>query len=128
MKEAKLCLWASKSELNGYDKRLYRAGSGNDVMALVKKDCKPGMKRDIILQCRSEYLPDGRNQLLRIHESHQSYLPLAYPLLYPRGTIEAQHGRLKVGAELKKKIFNKDKVSIRQAARYQMMDRLDPTK
>ncbi|KAH1209852.1 hypothetical protein GmHk_15G044264 [Glycine max] len=60
------------------DGRLYNLPTTTEVAALIVSDEHLADKRDIILEKQSGLLK-------RIHELHPAYLPLQYPLLYPKG-------------------------------------------
>ena len=82
---------------NQYDPRTYRAGTGQDIFAVVPGNFEPNMKRDIVLEPRQTYISnsgskDHKPQLKRIHESHQSYMPLAYPIIYQDGQPNSEYG------------------------------------
>ena len=58
--------------------RLYNLPTTTEVAALIVDDEHSADKRDIIIEKQSRLLK-------RIHELHPAYLPLQYPLLYPKG-------------------------------------------
>ncbi|KAL5185024.1 ATP-dependent DNA helicase PIF1 [Glycine soja] len=60
------------------DERLYNLPTTTEVAALIVGDEHSADKRDIIIEKQSGLLK-------RIHELHPAYLPLQYPLLYPKG-------------------------------------------
>ncbi|KAH1256097.1 hypothetical protein GmHk_03G006337 [Glycine max] len=60
------------------DGRLYNLPTTTKVGALIVGDEHSADKRDIIIEKQSGLLK-------RIHELHPAYLPLQYPLLYPKG-------------------------------------------
>ncbi|KAL5137571.1 Replication protein A DNA-binding subunit A [Glycine soja] len=60
------------------DGRLYNLPTTTEVAALIVGDEHSAYKRDIIIEKQSGLLK-------RIHELHPAYLPLQYPLLYPKG-------------------------------------------
>ncbi|KAL5133594.1 ATP-dependent DNA helicase PIF1 [Glycine soja] len=60
------------------DGRLYNLPTTTEVAALIVGDEHSADKRDIIIEKQSGLLK-------RIHELHPAYLPLQYPLLYPKG-------------------------------------------
>ncbi|KAL5180815.1 hypothetical protein HKD37_01G001872 [Glycine soja] len=60
------------------DGRLYNLPTTTEVSALIVGDEHSADKRDIIIEKQSGLLK-------RIHELHPAYLPLQYPLLYPKG-------------------------------------------
>ena len=60
------------------DGRLYNLPTTTEVATLIVGDEHAADKRDIIIEKQS--VP-----LKRIHELHPAYLPLQYPLLYPKG-------------------------------------------
>ncbi|KAG5003647.1 hypothetical protein JHK84_027903 [Glycine max] len=60
------------------DRRLYNLPTTTEVAALIVGDEHSADKRDIIIEKQSGLLK-------RIHELHHAYLPLQYPLLYPKG-------------------------------------------
>lgn len=59
------------------DRRRYNLPTANEV-AVILPGTSANEPRDIILRCR-----DGRLQ--RISDLHPAYIPLQYPLLFPRG-------------------------------------------
>ena len=65
----------SERRTNG---RLYNLPTTTKVVALIVGDEHTSDKRDIIIEKQSGLLK-------RIHELHPAYLPLQYPLLYPKG-------------------------------------------
>ncbi|KAL5193130.1 Replication protein A DNA-binding subunit A [Glycine soja] len=60
------------------DGRLYNLPNTAEVVALIVGDEHTGNHRDIIIEKQTGLLK-------RINELHPAYLPLQYPLLYPRG-------------------------------------------
>ncbi|RZC28638.1 hypothetical protein D0Y65_000557 [Glycine soja] len=60
------------------DGRLYNLPTTTEVAALIVGDEHSADKRDIIIEKQSGLLK-------RINELHPAYLPLQYPLLYPKG-------------------------------------------
>jgi len=58
--------------------RLYNLPNTTEADALIVGDKHIGNKRDIIIEKQS-------GTLKRINELHHAYLPLQYPLLYPKG-------------------------------------------
>ncbi|XP_025984904.1 ATP-dependent DNA helicase PIF1-like [Glycine soja] len=60
------------------DGRLYNLPTTTEVVSLIVGDEHSADKRDIIIEKKSGLLK-------RIHELHPAYLPLQYPLLYPKG-------------------------------------------
>ncbi|KAL5132868.1 hypothetical protein HKD37_03G006287 [Glycine soja] len=60
------------------DGRLYNLPTTTEVVALIVGDKHSADKRDIIIEKQSGLLK-------RIHELYLAYLPLQYPLLYPKG-------------------------------------------
>ncbi|KAL5132857.1 hypothetical protein HKD37_03G006282 [Glycine soja] len=60
------------------DERLYNLPTTTKVGPLIVGDEHSADKRDIIIEKQSGLLK-------RIHELHPAYLPLQYPLLYPKG-------------------------------------------
>ncbi|KAH1246385.1 hypothetical protein GmHk_06G016479 [Glycine max] len=60
------------------DGRLYNLPNTIEVVALIVGEEHTGNKRDIIIERQS-------GSLKRINELHPTYLPLQYPLLYPKG-------------------------------------------
>ena len=60
------------------DGRLYNLPNTAEVVALIVGDEHTGNHRDIIIEKQTGVLK-------RINELHPAYLPLQYPLLYPRG-------------------------------------------
>ena len=66
-------------DLPHYDSRRYnRPTAGEIAVIMVGTGDEPNMGRDIVLQAR-------RYGLQRIRETHSSYNPLRYPLLFPFG-------------------------------------------
>ncbi|KAG5098315.1 hypothetical protein JHK82_048169 [Glycine max] len=65
----------SQRQTNG---RLYNLPTTTEVAALIVGDEHSADKRDIMIEKQSRLLK-------RIHELHPAYLPLQYPLLYPKG-------------------------------------------
>jgi len=66
-------------DLPYYDSRQYNRPTANEIaVIMVGSGDEPTVGRDIILQARS-------NRLQRIKETHSSYNPLRYPLLFPFG-------------------------------------------
>jgi len=60
------------------DGRLYNLPKVVEVAALIVGNQQTGENRDIIVEKQSR-------RLKRIDELHPSYLPLQYPLLFPKG-------------------------------------------
>jgi hypothetical protein len=66
-------------DLPHYDSRRYNRPTANEIaVIMVGTGNEPTAGRDLILQARS-------NRLQRIRETHSSYNPLRYPLLFPFG-------------------------------------------
>jgi len=66
-------------DLPHYDSRRYNRPTANEIAVLmVGTGDEPTAGRDLVLQARS-------NRLQRIKETHSSYNPLRYPLLFPFG-------------------------------------------
>jgi len=66
-------------DLPHYDSRWYNRPTVNEIaVIMVGSGEEPTAGRDIVLQARS-------NRLQRIRETHSSYNPLRYPLLFPFG-------------------------------------------
>ena len=64
-------------DLPHYDSRRYNRPTANEVaVIMVGTGDEPTVGRDLILHPRS-------NRLQRIRETHSSYNPLRYPLLFP---------------------------------------------
>ena len=63
------------------DERLYNLSNTVKVAALIVGDEHTGNKRDILIEKQTGVLK-------RINELHPAYLPLQYPILYPKG----EHG------------------------------------
>jgi len=92
-------------------------GGGNDVCAIIDDSrAKNKEGRDIIITFKQEFDKNGRPKLERIHESHQSYLSLAYPVVYVTGEP----------ASLYRQPHNHGggTISMREQTRFQMFDRL----
>lgn len=66
-------------DLPHYDSRRYNRPTANEIaVIMVGTGDEPTAGRDIVLQTRS-------NRLQRIRETHSSYNPLRFPLLFPFG-------------------------------------------
>ena len=62
-----------------YNSRQYNRPTANEIaVIMVGSEDEPTIGRDIVLQTRS-------NRLQRIRETHSSYNPLRYLLLFPKG-------------------------------------------
>ena len=62
-----------------YDSRRYNRPTANEIaVIMVGTGDEPTVGRDLVLQARS-------NHLQRIQETHSSYNPLRFPLLFPFG-------------------------------------------
>lgn len=93
--------------------RQYDQPTANEVAALMVGDGTEDLgNRDVILQTL-----DGRLQ--RIDETHPSYMPLQYPLLFPYGTDGWTPGIPKVGSTS----TSRGDVSMRQALAYRIQNR-----
>ena len=82
------------------------------------------MKRDLVIERRQRYLQRTASNtfvpcLQRIHESHQAYMPLAYPIVYQNGGPLSEHGQLHKN--------NSKKVSLREDFRFKMVNRIQPS-
>jgi hypothetical protein len=66
-------------DLPHYSSRRYNRPTANEIaVVMVGTGDEPTVRRDLILQARS-------NRLQRIRETHSSYNPLRFPLLFPFG-------------------------------------------
>jgi hypothetical protein len=76
---ANISLHLKLVDLPHYDSRQYNRPMANEIAAImVGSGEEPTVGRDIVVQPRS-------NHLQRIKETHSSYNPLRYPLLFPNG-------------------------------------------
>jgi hypothetical protein len=78
-RNANISLRIKLVDLPRYNSRQYNRPTANEVaVIMVGTGDEPTAGRDIVLQARS-------NRLQRIQETHSSYNPLRYPLLFPFG-------------------------------------------
>ena len=76
---ANISLCLKLLDLPHYDSRRYNRPTANEIAVIMDgTGDEPTAGRDIVLQARS-------NRLQRIQETHSSYNPLRYPLLFPFG-------------------------------------------
>ncbi|KAE9384224.1 hypothetical protein BT96DRAFT_1100548, partial [Gymnopus androsaceus JB14] len=69
--------------LPGFDRRRYNEATADEIAVLVPGDeTIPTDKRDIVLRLRT---PNGHYPLQRVWDTHASYAPLHYVLLFPYG-------------------------------------------
>ncbi|KAH9615625.1 hypothetical protein KSS87_013884 [Heliosperma pusillum] len=101
------------------DGRTYNCPTASEVAALIEGDIGPTMEeRDIIVQKRS-------GSLKRISKLHPSYLPLQYPLLFPKGEDGFRLGILHAEPSLtvSKRKKPRNKLTMREWVAFRIQDR-----
>lgn len=103
----------------GADRRRENLPTADEVAAIIPSEWEDGGKRDVVLAHRTN---NGTGYTFsRIPPTHASYMPLAYPLLFPYGDYGFQYGLLL--RDRRRINRQRESISVRQFYRYHLFVR-----